>query len=113
MAFISTFWAAYLPVGVVLVAAVIELVSNARKRRPPPPSPDKREDAPARAVVFYMAWPRVSAARGRNVPVGAVSGRVISLQEARRRRSLIAGQSGTQRSRAAGADSRETLGKVR
>jgi hypothetical protein len=99
MEFISNFWPAYVPVGIVLVAAVIELVADARKRRMPRPSPDLREHAPARAVVFYMAWPRASAAR-RSVPAGAMPGRVISLDEARRRRARAPGESGTRRSRA-------------
>lgn len=87
MGFISYFWAAYVPVGVVIVAAVVELVAAARQERTPPPSPNKRERASGRAVVFYMAWPRASSVPRGSVPSGVVSGRVVGLEEARRRRS--------------------------
>ena len=100
MGFISNFWAAYVPVGVVLVAAIIELVAGARKRRMRHPSPDQREHAPGRAVVFHMAWPRASSARPRSVPTGVLPARVINLDEARRRRAHALHESGIRRSRA-------------
>lgn len=100
MEFISNFWAAYVPVGIVLVAAVVELVSDARKRRMSRPSRDKRQHARGRAVVFYMAWPRAASAPPRSVPAGAMSGRVIYLDEVRRRRAHRPGENRARRSRA-------------
>jgi hypothetical protein len=94
MEFISNFWAAYVPVGIVFVVAVIEWVGDARKGWTRRPSLDEREHARASAVVFHLAWPRSpSAPRRTTLPAGAVPGRVISLQEARRRRSQAPGES--------------------
>ena len=94
MEFISNFWAAYVPVAIVLVAAIVEWVADARHGPRPGRSPD--ENARGEAVIFYMSWPRSSSARPHtSVPAGAMPGQVISLQEARRRRSRPLGKNGT------------------
>ena len=97
MEFISNFWAAYVPVGIVLVAAVIELVADARERWMPRSSPERFDHARGNVIVFRLASPRASSA---SPHTGAPGGRVISMQEARRRRAHAPCKSGTQRSRA-------------
>jgi hypothetical protein len=47
MEFISHFWPAYVPVGIVLVAAAIEWAADAQKGRTPLRSPNQFERAPS------------------------------------------------------------------
>lgn len=95
MEFIANFWAAYVPVAIVLVAAIVELVIRARESRTP--RPDKLEYARANVIMLPT---RSRSSRRADAAAGAAPGRVISLQDARRRRILLPGGSGTRRSHA-------------
>jgi hypothetical protein len=99
MAFISNFWPAYLPVGVLLVAAVSELVTGTWKRRAVC-SPRTPHD-PGQVIVLCSARPGPSQAPCRAAaPAGAVPGRIIMLHGARRRRPHSLGESRIRRSHA-------------
>jgi hypothetical protein len=52
MEFISNFWPAYVPIGIVLVAAIIELVIDAGKRERSRPSLDQLESVPGNVIIF-------------------------------------------------------------
>ena len=73
MGFIANFWAAYVPVGIVLLAAIVELVTDASKRRTPRPSLDKLESA-GNVIVLSPTRPRFLSLRHR-ASLGAVAAR--------------------------------------
>jgi hypothetical protein len=92
MGFISYFWAAYVPVGIVAVAAVVELVTDARKRRTRRPSPDKFENAAANVIALSPKRPRSSLhPHPAAVPARGAPGLVVMLSEARNGRVFRSG----------------------
>jgi hypothetical protein len=52
MEFISNFWPAYVPIGIVLVAAIVELVIDAGKRERSRPSLDQLESVPGNVIIL-------------------------------------------------------------
>jgi hypothetical protein len=72
MEFISNFWPAYVPIGIVLVAAIIELVIDAGKRERSRPSLDQLESVPGNVIILDHGGARFSSPPRRGaLPVGA------------------------------------------
>ena len=88
MTFLWLFWPAYVPVVVLMMAAVSEWTTAPRGTRVPHASPAKRKHACAGAVVPFPTNLRSLGSQRRDAtPMAATTGHVIKLHEARLRRS--------------------------
>ena len=96
MDFIANFWAAYVPVGIVLAAAIVELAVGRRERRAPRSLPNQLDRAPDNVIVLYPRSSSLFRPRRASVP-RATPARVIVLREARQRRSVAPAEIVTRR----------------
>jgi len=88
MTFLRLCWSAYVPVVVLMMAAVSECTTAPRGTRVPHSSPAKRKHAWAGAIVPFPTNRRSLGSQRRDAtPMAATTGHVIKLHEARLRRS--------------------------